>query len=58
MKKIKIKIYFTPRPIEPEFYNVIVYMFRFNKIMNRADFSDQFIKIITICHKFDNLNVM
>ena len=43
--KIKIKIYFTPRPMEPEFYNVLVYMYRFNKIMDRTDFSDQFQKI-------------
>ena len=43
--KIKIKIYFTPRPMEPEFYNVLVYMYRFNKIMDRTDISDQFKKI-------------
>ena len=43
--KIKIKIYFTPRPMEPEFYNVLVYMYRFNKIMDRTGFSDQFQKI-------------
>ena len=57
MKKIKIKIYFTPRPMEPEFYNVLVYMYRFNKIMDRTDFSDQFKKITM--SKFDigyNLN--
>ena len=57
--KMKIKIYFTPRPMKPEFYNVLVYMYRFNKIMDRTHFSDQFQKI-TICHKFDidyNLNV-
>ena len=45
IKKVKIKIYFTPRPMEPEFYNVLVYMYRFNKIMDRTDFSDQFKKI-------------
>ena len=44
MKKVKIKIYFTPRPMEPEFYNVLVYMYRFNKMMDRTDFSDQFKK--------------
>ena len=57
MKKVKIKIYFTPRPMEPEFYNVLVYMYRFNKIMDRTDFSDQFKKITL--SKFDigyNLN--
>ena len=57
MKKVKIKIYFTPRPMEPEFYNVLVYMYRFNKIMDRTDFSDQFKKITM--SKFDigyNLN--
>ena len=46
--KIKVKIYFTPRLMErsePEFYNVLVYMYRFNKIMDRTDFSDQFQKI-------------
>ena len=43
--KVKIKIYFTPRPMEPEFYNVLVYMYRFNKIMDRTDISDQFQKI-------------
>ena len=50
--KIKIKIYFTPRPMEPEFYNVLVYMYKFNKIMDRTDFSDQF-KKKKHCHKFD-----
>ena len=45
MKKVKIKIYFTPRSMEPEFYNVLVYMYRFNKMMDRTDFSDQFKKI-------------
>ena len=40
--KIKIKIYFTPMPMEPEFYNVL---YRFNKIMDRTDISDQFQKI-------------
>ena len=43
--KIKLKIYFTLRPMEPEFYNVLVYMYRFNKIMDRTGFSDQFQKI-------------
>ena len=43
--------------MEPEFYNVLVYMYRFNKIMDRTDFSDQFKKITM--SKFDigyNLN--
>ena len=36
MKKVKIKIqiYFTSRPIEPEFYNGIVY--KFKKIMDSS----------------------
>ena len=43
--KLRLKIYFTPRPMEPEFYNVLVYMYRFNKIMDRTDISDLFQKI-------------
>ena len=40
--------------MKPEFYNVLVYMYRLNKIMDRTDFSDQFQKItICDCHKFD-----
>ena len=37
--KIKIKISFTPRPLEPEFYNDLVY--KIKKIMGKTDFSDQ-----------------
>ena len=57
MKKVKIKISFTSRPLEPEFYNDLVY--KFKKIMYRTDFSDQF-KKITIHHKCIgyHLNVM
>ena len=36
-EKIKIKISFTPRPIEPEFYTDLVYKL---KKMDRTDFSD------------------
>ena len=46
--KIKVKIYFTSRPMEPKFYNDFVY--KLKKIMERTDFSDQFQKI-TIRHK-------
>ena len=38
--KIKIKISFTSRPMEPEFYKKLVC--KFKKIMDRTDFSDQF----------------
>ena len=38
--KIKIKISFTSRPMEPEFYENLVC--KFKKIMDRTDFSDQF----------------
>ena len=39
---------FTSMPMEPEFYNDLVY--KFKKMMDRTDFSDQF-KKITIRHK-------
>ena len=53
----RIKITFTSRPIEPEFYGDLVY--KFKKIRDMIDFSDQFRKII-MCYKRIgyNLNVM
>ena len=55
--KIKIKISFTSRPMEPEIYYDLVN--KFKKIMDRTDFSDQF-QTITIRYKCFgyNLNVM
>ena len=40
-EKIKIKISFTPRSMEPEFYADLVYKL---KKMDMTDFSDQFQK--------------
>ena len=40
--KIKIKMSFISRTMEPEFYNDLV--FKFKKIIDRTDFSDQFKK--------------
>ena len=41
--KIKIKISFTSRPMEQEFYNDLVYIFK--KIMDRTDLSESVSKI-------------
>ena len=42
---------------EPKFYGDLVY--KFNKILGRADFSDQFRKIIVCCKRIGyNINIM
>ena len=47
---VRLKFLLYQSLSEPKFYGDLVYMYKFKKIMGRADFSDQFRKII-IRHK-------